>query len=256
MVCVIINGRVGQRCDVRSSAIKFSEELSDYGYAIISGMAIGIDKFAHLGALKANGYPVAVLASSVEKPTPEVNADLSRNILNSGGTLISEYFPDTIVRPGMFASRNRIVAGLSMGTFVVEAGKKSGSLITASLANQYNREVFALPGRINNLQSYGTNELIKKGEAKLVTSVDDIIEEFGYSQGKTVLKKDDRKSIMQNLTREEEIVYTCLLTEAKFLEQISLETQISSRRLISILPMLELKDLLSRESDGRYYLSI
>lgn len=236
----------------RSMAIKFAEEVVSYGYSVVSGMAMGVDKFAHLGAIKASGYPVAVLASSVDKPTPKVNEKLYKSILDTGGLILSEFFPGTNVNAGMFASRNRIIAGLSLGVIVIEAGESSGSLITANLATQYDREVFAIPGRIDSKQSIGTNDLIKRGEAKLVNSIVDVVEEFGYIS-------NTRKTIEKNipdLTSVEEMIYTCLLTEGKFIEELSEEVSLSLKQVISVVSMLELKGLVSREADGRYYLSI
>lgn len=163
-------------------AENFSRELARAGIIVASGMAIGIDSFAHRGALNAGGKTVAVLADSLDNEHlhPRINFNMSQEILENG-LLLSEYAVPTESLPVLFPARNRIVAGLSMGTLIIEAGEKSGSLITATLALEFNREIFAVPGPIFSPQSFGTNDLIKKG-AKVVTSIRDILEELNLGK--------------------------------------------------------------------------
>jgi len=151
--------------------------LARAGYTVVSGLARGIDAAAHRGAMKAGGRTIAVLGSGVLNVYPPEHADLAREVIDSGG-LISELPPLTEPNVGTFPQRNRIVSGLSLGVVVVQAADRSGALITSRLATEQGREVFAVPGPIDCRMSRGCHGLIRDG-AKLVASVDDILEEFG-----------------------------------------------------------------------------
>jgi DNA processing protein len=165
----------------RKVAQNFAAELSQQGYVITSGMARGIDSESHKGALQAGGLTIAVLGHGLEQVYPVSNAALAAAIA-SEGALVSEYFPDVQARAELFPQRNRIVVGLSIGTIVVEAGLKSGTLISANLAAEYSREVFVVPGSVYSPQSAGCHVLIQQG-AKLVTSTADILEEWCFFGG-------------------------------------------------------------------------
>jgi DNA processing protein len=158
-------------------AEQFGAGLARAGYTIVSGLARGIDAAAHRGAIKAGGRTIAVLGSGVLNVYPPEHADLAREVIDAGA-LISELPPLTDPNAGTFPQRNRIVSGLSLGVVVVQAADRSGALITARLATEQGREVFAVPGPIDCRMSRGCHELIRDG-AKLVASVDDILEEFG-----------------------------------------------------------------------------
>jgi DNA processing protein len=151
--------------------------LARAGYTVVSGLARGIDAAAHRGAMKAGGRTIAVLGSGVLNVYPPEHADLAREVIDSGA-LISELPPLTEPNVGTFPQRNRIVSGLSLGVVVVQAADRSGALITSRLATEQGREVFAVPGPIDCRMSRGCHGLIRDG-AKLVASVDDILEEFG-----------------------------------------------------------------------------
>jgi DNA processing protein len=151
--------------------------LARAGYTVVSGLARGIDAAAHRGAMNAGGRTIAVLGSGVLNVYPPEHADLAREVIDSGA-LISELPPLTEPNVGTFPQRNRIVSGLSLGVVVVQAADRSGALITARLATEQGREVFAVPGPIDCRMSRGCHSLIRDG-AKLVESVDDILEEFG-----------------------------------------------------------------------------
>ena len=155
---------------------RISRELALRGATIVSGMARGIDSCAHRGALAANGRTIAVLGSGLDVIYPPENKKLFEAIVEQGA-VISEYPPGTQPLPFHFPARNRIISGISYGVLVVEAGEKSGSLITAKLAMEQGREVFAIPGPIDSASSRGANHLIQQG-AKLIDSVDDILEEI------------------------------------------------------------------------------
>ncbi len=163
----------------KNVAQQISKQLSEAGINIISGLALGIDSYAHLGTLQKEniGKTIAVLGSGLDKIYPKENIELARRIIKSGGCIVSEYPIGTSASKLNFPQRNRIISGLSKGVLVVEAGEKSGSLITADFALEQGREVFAVPGDINKENSKGTNDLIKQG-AKIVTSYIDIMYEI------------------------------------------------------------------------------
>lgn len=151
-------------------AIELSYQNSKRGYVIVSGLAKGIDKYAHIGALKAKGRTIAVLAHGLNQIYPKENRKLAIEILNNNGTLITEYsFKDTVKKEN-FVNRNRIVSGLSEATIIVEAKEKSGSLITANFALEQGRNVYAVPGDISSNNSIGTNKLIQEG-AQIISSI-------------------------------------------------------------------------------------
>ncbi len=162
-------------------AKKFGKELVKAGGTVVSGLATGIDGYAALGALSVEGAPdptVAVLGCGIDVVYPKGNEKLYGAIIERG-CLVTEFLPKTPALPQNFPFRNRIISGLSLGVLVVEAGERSGASITARLALEQGREVFAIPGRITDLMSAGTNAMIRRGEAKAVTSISDILEEFG-----------------------------------------------------------------------------
>jgi len=159
----------------RQVARQLAADLTQHGMLVTSGMARGVDSECHRGALQVGGKTLAVLGHGLRQIYPAANKQLAAEIVQSGA-LISEYFPNVRARSEFFPQRNRIVVGLSTGTVVVEAALKSGSLISAHLAVDYNREVFAVPGAITNPQAAGCHYLIQQG-AKLVTCVADILEE-------------------------------------------------------------------------------
>lgn len=161
-------------------AMQISKELSENGLNIVSGLAIGIDSYAHLGCLQVKdaGKTIAVLGSGLDVIYPKENRKLAEQIINSGGCIISEYPIGSKIEKNNFPQRNRIISGLSEGILVVEASKKSGALITAEFEIEQGKEVFAVPGDINREQSEGCNLLIKDG-ANVVTSSQDIIYVIG-----------------------------------------------------------------------------
>ncbi|MBI5718927.1 MAG: DNA-protecting protein DprA [Burkholderiales bacterium] len=159
------------------NARAFAAALSREGLVVVSGLARGIDAAAHEGALLGEGGTVAVLGAGLDDPYPSQNARLAARIVDQGGAVISEYAPGTPPLKENFPRRNRIIAGLSLGTLVVEAALRSGSLITARLATEAGREVFAIPGSIHSPQSKGCHALIRQG-AKLVEVATDILEEL------------------------------------------------------------------------------
>ncbi len=164
--------------DGRADARRFAAHLARCGLVITSGLALGVDGAAHEGALEAEGGTVAVLACGVDRVYPASHHGLARRIVESGGALVAERPLGTRPRREFFPARNRIISGLSLGVLVVEAAIHSGSLITARLAAEQNREVFAIPGSIHNPLSRGCHRLIRQG-AKLVETAEDVLEELG-----------------------------------------------------------------------------
>lgn len=168
---------IGSRCNTEYGekyATKFSKELAKQGLTIISGMAVGIDGFAHKGALSVGGKTIAVLGSGFNNIYPEENKELFKQIIENDGAIITEYEPDVEPNSENFPKRNRIVSGLSKGVLVIEAVYRSGTSITAKLGQSQGRKVFCIPSNLERKNGVGTNQLIKEG-ASLVTNIDDIL---------------------------------------------------------------------------------
>ena len=157
----------------------FGYNLAKNEVNVVSGLAKGIDSYAHIGSICANGKTIAVIGNGIDTIYPKENINIENKILEKGGTIISEYPLGTTPERINFPARNRIVSGLSTGTLVIEAKEKSGTLITVDFALEQGKEVFVVPGNINSINSVGTNRLIKEG-AKLVTCYEEIIEEGCY----------------------------------------------------------------------------
>ncbi|MBQ2917488.1 MAG: DNA-processing protein DprA [Clostridia bacterium] len=160
-----------------NTAKKLAYNLSLNNINIISGLAKGIDSFAHKGSLAARGKTIAVVGCGLDRVYPEENRNLFSEIIKNDGTIISEYIIGTRPLAKNFPKRNRIISGLSNGLIVVEAREKSGTLITVDFALEQGKTIYAVPGNIDNLNSYGTNDLIKQG-AKIITKIEDVLEDL------------------------------------------------------------------------------
>jgi len=218
-------------------AQKLTQNLVEAGITIVSGMAFGIDSWVHRSVLDNGGRTLAVLGNSLDEKNiyPKNNLALAREIIQSGA-LLSEYPPETPAGPMTFPARNRIVAGLSLGTIVVEAGEKSGALITAQMALDNNREVFAVPGPIFGEASVGTNNLLRSG-AKIVTGIKDVLEELG-------LEKQSRKknSPPKNPENEmEKILLGILSSEPLHIDNIARIAKLQTASVAGTLSIMELK---------------
>ena len=215
-------------------------------FVIVSGLAIGIDGIAHKAALKSGLKTIAIPGSGLDDKVmhPRSNVNLSKEILENGGCLISEL--DWEMPAGMhtFPSRNRIIAGMSHAVLVIEAAEKSGTLITADLATQYNRDVFAVPGSIFSQNSTGTNRLIKAGAA-LITSAEDIFDAFGLPREKENLK------LNLALEPNEEKIYS-LLTEPIGRDDLIRKTGLHPAKANSVISMMILNGLI-KQSGGEVF---
>lgn len=172
---------VGTRRPTREglgNTARFATKLAERGFCVVSGMALGVDGRAHHAALQVGGHSIGVLGCGIDVVYPARHEDLYRRMLDQNGLLLSEHAPTLRANPAFFPRRNRIVTGLTLGVLVVEAAEKSGSLISARLAMEQNREVFTLPGSIHNPQARGCLGLLRQG-ATLVTCVEDILAELG-----------------------------------------------------------------------------
>ncbi|MDZ7314512.1 MAG: DNA-processing protein DprA [candidate division KSB1 bacterium] len=227
-------------------AEKFSSELAQRGITIVSGLARGIDTIVHAAVVRTGGKTVAVLGSGVDVIYPEENKRLTEQIVQNGA-LISEFPMGTKPDAPHFPRRNRIVSGMCRGVLVIEAGEKSGALITADAALEQGREVFALPGNINNPKSCGCNRLIQEG-AKLVTSVEDILDEIGISSSQPT---PSEPSIP--LTSKEKSVVEVLTHEPIHIDKIASLCRMPVGEVLGILLSLELKNLV-RQTPGKHFL--
>lgn len=232
-----------------SVARRLGAELAGCGLTVVSGMALGIDTAAHEGALEGGGRTVAVLGSGLDRVYPAQNHRLARKITQNGA-VISEFPMLTEPEPYNFPVRNRIISGMTFGTVIVEATKKSGSLITARLAAEQNREVFAVPGSVRSFKSTGTHTLIKQG-AKLVENVQDILEEIAGAVFLNSAQTDCRAQPAKakepiELTPEENAVYRSLDPYPVHIDDLGRKTDIAPGKLSSILLALELKGIVEQ----------
>lgn len=231
-------------------AEKIAGDLANNGVCVVSGMARGIDTAAHKGCLNKNGRTIAVLGCGVDVVYPQENKKLMSGIMATGA-VISEFPLGTMPLPIYFPIRNRIISGLSLGTVVVEAAEKSGSLITADQALEQGREVFAVPGNITSNFSKGPHKLIKQG-AKIVENVQDILEEFPWLFG--TLKKSPLliPSGPTQLTLDENIIFRFLSAEPIHIDNLIGLTGLPSGKTASQLMVMELKGLV-RQLPGQFY---
>ncbi|NNL62840.1 MAG: DNA-protecting protein DprA [Woeseiaceae bacterium] len=224
------------------NAREFARHLAGQGFTIVSGMAQGIDAAAHRGALDAGGRTVALLGTGIDRVYPAVNRTLAHDVA-AHGALVTEYPLGASPEHWHFPERNRLISGLSLGTLVVEAARRSGSLITARLAGDQGREIFALPGSIHNPLSRGCHKLIRQG-AKLVETADDIVAELGPLTGH--MRGDDAG--YDTLRR-------CLDHDPVSIDELEKRSGLTIDQLSSMLLILELHGEVESLSGGRYALA-
>lgn len=281
-ICLYVLGRI-ERVDALAVAIvgsrkcthygheqahRFGYQLAQRGITIVSGLARGVDSQSHRGALTAGGRTLAVLGNGLSSIYPPEHVELSKEIARAGA-VISELPMATSPDKANFLPRNRIIAGLSLGVLVIEAARRSGSLTTARLATEYNREVFALPGRVDVESSGGTNGLIRDSHAKLVTCPADVLDELG--EAGEALREPEEKMLFDtpggdtgggagpktaakpaSLNPDEQAIYAQLSVEERPIEQIAESTKLPAAKVASTLISLQLKGL-ARQLPGNLF---
>ncbi|HEY2867366.1 MAG TPA: DNA-processing protein DprA [Pyrinomonadaceae bacterium] len=260
--CVAVIG--SRQCSTygENAAEMLSRDLATRGVTVVSGFARGIDAAAHKGAIQGKGRTIAVMGTGIDMVYPKENTKLVREILDSGGAVVSQFPLGTPPLKDNFPYRNRIISGLSLGVLIVEASERSGSLITARLATEQNREVMAVPGNITSSNSYGTNYLIKAG-AKLVQQWQDIVSELPSEIAARILppKMEEKKNghaeqqdlVPANLTENERAIWSLLTAdEATHIDELLETSGLSFGDLNSVLVGLDIKDLI-RVLPGRKY---
>lgn len=234
-----------------NTARRFARELSSHGFTIVSGFARGVDTSAHEGALQGSGRTIAVFGCGLDKIYPPENSQMIDNII-SRGAIVSEFPFGTPPLKQNFPKRNRIISGLCLGVIVVEAGRYSGSLITARLAGEQGREVFSVPGRIDSITSQGANVLIKLG-AMPVLNLDDILEELDYVAPRSAIKDVPKEEVkVSGLSSVEERLFRSLSEEPYSVDEIVGNTDLQINEVWTNLVNLELKGLVKRLPGSRF----
>jgi len=226
----------------RLIAKEMARKLSEMGFVVVSGLAMGIDSAAHEGVVAAKSKTIAVLACGLDTIYPRQNENLAKKILELGGAIISEYPIGTPALAHQFLERNRIISGLSIATIVIEAPRESGALVTARLAAEQGREVFVLPGPINHPNYYGSHKLIRDG-ARLVSSVDDILEDLGINI--SVNQRTHQRlsaSMIEKITDENQLLVLKIIREFgqplnidKIIELTKLEPQVVNQTIATLI---------------------
>ncbi len=245
-------------------AESMASDMAEEGALIVSGMADGIDTHSHLGALNAGAPTVAILGCGVNSPYPKKNAGLMKRIMETG-MVISEYPFNSEPKPWHFPERNRIIAGLSKGTLVVEGEEQSGSLITANYASEFNRDVFAVPGNIDSMMSKGTNNLIKSGAYAAVCAEDvlchyrDLYGDKMHPVARTPIdvskyeeEYENKKTPLPEGLDDKEKIYACLGADAIHIDVICEMTGLSAQTVNSSLLMLELEGKIMSYAGNMY----
>jgi len=235
----------------REMCEKIIKALSTQGVLVVSGLAYGIDTCAHRASLEQKLKTVAVLGHGLDRLYPFLNTSLSEKIMDHGG-LITEFMSKTKPDRENFPRRNRIIAGLSDATLVVEAAKSGGALITAEIANSYNRDVFSVPGRIGDTWSEGCNFLIKTNKAHLIQSAQDISYIMGWIQSNEIKPKIQRELFVELSPDEEKITDLLRMEDSMGIDDISLKTNMPASKISATLLNLEFQGLI-RVLPGNVY---
>ena len=234
---------------------KFVKELSELmpGTLVVSGLAYGIDICAHRTSLGVSLPTVGVLAHGLDRIYPSLHRDTAKAMLDNGG-LLTEFMSRTPPLPANFVRRNRIVAGISDATVIVESAAKGGSLITASIARSYNRDCFAYPGKTTDANSAGCNTLIAKNRAALITSTADVVEAMNWEPQAKRKKKPAQLQLFADLSPEEELLmnYLARFPEGVQVNRMVVDTDIPVNRIMTILFELEMKGAVKALAGGRY----
>ncbi len=222
---------------------KLIAELEQQDILIVSGLAFGIDTIAHKAALKNNLLTLGVLGHGLDRIYPIQNKTLAKQLITKGG-LLTEFMSDTIPDKQNFPKRNRIVAGICDAVLVIESGIKGGSLITAELANSYNKDVFAIPGRLTDTKSDGCNHLIKTNKASLLTSAIDLLEMMNWTESKKISKKKQPELFIE-LTDNEKIIFALLQKQESIqIDQLHFKSGLSNGLVAEALLSLEMQGII------------
>ncbi len=230
----------------KQTAIDFAYSLAQQGFTITSGLALGIDAASHQGALNAKGHTIAITGTGLDRVYPARNKDLATEIAKMG-LLISEFPPGTSAKANHFPRRNRIISGLSIGLLVIEAAKQSGSLITARMALDENREVFAIPGSIHNPLARGCNALIKQG-AKLVENTQDIFDELNIINQQDIETPQEKEQ--STLDLEQQKLLNLIMFSPTSVDWLVQESGLSAEVISSMLLMFELQGTIANAPGG------
>ena len=229
-------------------------ELANHNVLIVSGLAYGIDAMAHKVSLRSKVPTVGVLAHGLDQVYPFHHTSLANEMITNGG-LLTEFRSRTKPDKHNFPARNRIVAGLSDALIVIETGIKGGSMITAELANGYNRDVFAIPGKVTDSKSEGCNSLIRHNKAILFTEAKDLVEQLGWMEKRSTPPVNQR-ALFINLTREQKIVVDLLSEKDELhIDELNFRSQLSNSQVAAAILQLELQNLVSCRPGKLYRLS-
>ena len=235
----------------RDTAADFAEHLAGGGLTITSGLALGVDAAAHLGALAAGAATVAVMGTGPDRVYPARHRDLAHRIVAEGGVLVTEFPVGTPPQPENFPRRNRIISGLSLGTLVVEAAVRSGSLITARHAADQGREVFAIPGSIHNPLARGCHLLIRQG-AKLVENAEDILEDLRFAGAQPSAAPPPRSARSDTLSAEQLQLLDLMGFDDVSVDELTNRSGLTAAAVSSMLLILELEGRVISRAGGRY----
>ncbi len=228
-------------------------DLASYQPLVVSGLAYGIDAIAHKSSIKKNLSTIGVLAHGLDKMYPSQHAALAKEMLTTGGGLLTEFRKETKPDKHNFPTRNRIVAGMCDATIVIETGIKGGSMITANLANNYNKDVFAIPGKATDVKSEGCNSLIQSNKAVLIRNGADIAEQMGWEERKTKKESSRQKEIFITLSDEEKIIVDLLKQkETVSIDELTINCNLNSSIIASVLLTLELQGVV-QSLPGKMY---
>jgi len=248
--CLAVVGTRGATMYGKQVAADMVAGLVKGGVTIVSGLARGIDSIAHRTALECGGRTVAVLASGLDNVYPAENAEMAKRIIDRGA-LVSEYPLGIRPKPDNFPRRNRIMSGMSLGVLIIEAGESSGAIITARQANDQNREVFAVPGSILSPVSKGTNHLIQRCEAKLVTDYTDILAELNLTM---VAEQLEMKEVLAG-SEAESVLLSQVSAEPVHIDEICRRSGLRTSEVTSTLALMELKGVVRQLGGMNYVLA-
>jgi DNA processing protein len=235
---------------------KLIKELSAQNILVVSGMAFGIDAIAHKASFKNSLATVGVLGHGLDQIYPPEHSNLAKDMLKHGGGLLTEFRSKTKPDKHNFPTRNRIVAGMSDATVVIETGEKGGSMITAELANGYNKDVFALPGKVTDHKSAGCNFLIRNNKAMLLTDAEELIEVMGWEEKSQKLKVKSQKEIFIELSKDEKTIVDLLNEkETVHIDELNIKSGLSSSAAAVAILNLELQNVVISLPGKLYRLS-